>query len=44
MTHLYRDTWAALVGRYEWPAAEDPRFDELTVQSWDEIRRILLGY
>jgi hypothetical protein len=44
VTHLYRDSWFSLVGHYEWPPLDDPRFDELTVQGWDDIHRILLGY
>lgn len=32
MTNTYRASWAALVGRYEWPAPEDPRFAVLEAQ------------
>jgi hypothetical protein len=44
MTHTYRDTRASLVRRYHWPAREDPRYKDLEAQSWDEIRRVLLGF
>lgn len=42
MTHFYRETWGGLVGRYTWPALDDPHFDELTTTGWDEIHALLL--
>lgn len=44
MKHSYRATWTELVGRYEWPALDDPRFDALMARGWDEVTLILLEY
>ena len=44
MIHTYRETRAALIRRYHWPAREDPRYKDLEAQSWDDIRRVLLEF